>query len=515
AQEVFEFDSFCSTTDWDIVCQDRYNRCLYGVTGCTGDWYIPDALGEGPIVFACEAPVGYSIADQNCAQQVVNEDPFCLETNWDTACQRAYNCCLGNFGCIIFGACNYDPTLCADNSLCEFSGCTNSTACNFDPSASCDDGSCIFPEWWIPITVDDVETNPMVGVCDGETPPDGYILADQACAQELAEGDTFCTEIDWDFPCQNSYNRCLYNIVGCFGTGAWYIPDELGAGPIVFACDAPEGYSIANQNCAQQIVNNDPFCVETEWDALCSNAYNCCLGVSGCNDPEACNYEPGLCPDNSLCVFGPVNDQCIGAITLVAGEFVDADNSTSCLNGDNPSCGGNTQIQDVWYTYTSVAGGTVSFVTQIGTLTDTRLAVYESCNGPEIACNDDYTINGSNTFASRLEIATVAGQTYYLQAGGFSGNTGAFSVAVFEAGVGCTDPTACNYDPIATVDSGECEFPGCTYSNATNFDASAGCDDGSCSYDGISACVGDFNNDNVVNGSDLLTFLAAFGSVCN
>ncbi|MCH2199947.1 MAG: hypothetical protein MK081_14300 [Flavobacteriales bacterium] len=46
---------------------------------------------------------------------------------------------------------------------------------------------------------------------------------------------------------------------------------------------------------------------------------------------------------------------------------------------------------------------------------------------------------------------------------------------------GCTDPTACNYDPSATIDDGSCELPdGCTDAAACNYDPAATCDDGSC-----------------------------------
>lgn len=51
---------------------------------------------------------------------------------------------------------------------------------------------------------------------------------------------------------------------------------------------------------------------------------------------------------------------------------------------------------------------------------------------------------------------------------------------------GCTDPTATNYDPAATVDDGTCYFRsqvyGCTDPRATNYNASATDDDGTCVY---------------------------------
>jgi len=54
--------------------------------------------------------------------------------------------------------------------------------------------------------------------------------------------------------------------------------------------------------------------------------------------------------------------------------------------------------------------------------------------------------------------------------------------------LGCTNSTACNYDPNATCDDGSCCVPndptcnGCTDPTATNYDPNAVCDDGSCTF---------------------------------
>ncbi len=48
---------------------------------------------------------------------------------------------------------------------------------------------------------------------------------------------------------------------------------------------------------------------------------------------------------------------------------------------------------------------------------------------------------------------------------------------------GCTNTSACNYDPTANVDDGSCDLPdGCTDINACNYDSNASCDDNSCTY---------------------------------
>lgn len=53
----------------------------------------------------------------------------------------------------------------------------------------------------------------------------------------------------------------------------------------------------------------------------------------------------------------------------------------------------------------------------------------------------------------------------------------------YDTCAGCTTSTACNYDPSATLDDGSCTYPGCTDFWACNYSSSAGCNDGSCCYD--------------------------------
>ena len=72
---------------------------------------------------------------------------------------------------------------------------------------------------------------------------------------------------------------------------------------------------------------------------------------------------------------------------------------------------------------------------------------------------------------------------------------------------GCTNVSATNYNPFATVDDGSCVFPifGCTDPSANNYNPNANTDNGSCTYD-IFGCTdplaNNFNPDaNIDNGS--------------
>ena len=83
--------------------------------------------------------------------------------------------------------------------------------------------------------------------------------------------------------------------------------------------------------------------------------------------------------------------------------------------------------------------------------------------------------------------------------------------------LGCTDANASNWDADANQDDGSCLYEGCTYEAASNYDPNANDDDGSCEgFEGDDDdCAADLNGDGAVNTSDLLTFLASFGLICD
>ena len=85
---------------------------------------------------------------------------------------------------------------------------------------------------------------------------------------------------------------------------------------------------------------------------------------------------------------------------------------------------------------------------------------------------------------------------------------------------GCTYPTASNYMPWATYDSGVCEYAGCTDPSALNYSPRHSVDDGSCFYNdpncvAEAACPVDLNGDGAVGTPDLLLMLGEFGNSCD
>jgi PKD repeat protein len=155
----------------------------------------------------------------------------------------------------------------------------------------------------------------------------------------------------------------------------------------------------------------------------------------------------------------PANDVCANAIPItVNGGYISCNNSNTVTNAANPSCGGTTAIKDIWYSFV-YTGGTVVVETQLGTNTDTRIAVYTACGGTQIGCNDDY----GGTYRSYLSFTCAqltVGNTYYIQAGGYNAVIGTFTLQVTASGIlGCTDPQATNYLACATQNNGTCTYP--------------------------------------------------------
>ncbi len=264
--------------------------------------------GGDPAILFCLSdvnpfPLGYGFANQECAAQVVANDPFCIESAWDVTCQNAYDLC------------------CPEN------------------------------QWYLPANPLNTISNPVILGAGGGggapagpfqpavlscSAPEGYVLAaNQLCVENVTLTDAYCALVDWDLACQGAYNACNF---GC-ASPIIYIPSECGV-PVVFlqggigggtpavvSCDgAPFGYTEAlSQECALSVIANDLFCVNTEWDDICQNAYNDCIsgctyafscnyepqaiiddgscGYPGCTIAEALNYDPDATCDNSLCVF--------------------------------------------------------------------------------------------------------------------------------------------------------------------------------------------------------------------
>ncbi|MFN0032198.1 MAG: MopE-related protein [Flavobacteriales bacterium] len=173
-------------------------------------------------------------------------------------------------------------------------------------------------------------------------------------------------------------------------------------------------------------------------------SHNFCFPIGvvlGCTNVTACNYNAAATQDDGSCTFGPANDLCANAITVVVNAAAIAvDNTTCCLNGPNPTCGNQTgqTMKDLWYKFV-YSGGPVTITTNLAGVTlDTRLAVYSACGGSQLACNDDVSGDLQSTITFACGVLTV-GNTYYIQAGGYSSLSGSFQLQITAPVETCND----------------------------------------------------------------------------
>jgi hypothetical protein len=113
--------------------------------------------------------------------------------------------------------------------------------------------------------------------------------------------------------------------------------------------------------------------------------------------------------------------------------------------------------------------------------------------GGAAACSGS-TNNGAYDYYGRFDVSWDAGASASTRLVDWldPANTGALVLDGWPEGSngeGCTDASACNYNPSATTDNGTCEYTscqGCTDANACNFNPDATTNDGSCDYTGTS-----------------------------
>ncbi len=189
--------------------------------------------------------------------------------------------------------------------------------------------------------------------------------------------------------------------------------------------------------------------------------------ILGCTVPNACNYNPSAsCGSLFLCDFS-----CLGCTDSAALNYdpnVSQDDGSCCYNS--------------WYT-----------------LEFSQPTYWEIQHA-----NSDVTIYGNypNDSGFCLEeecfiLRTYTSESEPLEFYVYNSNGDIISSGVTESYgflyipisttneyAGCTNPSACNYDPLATCDLENCEFicGGCTNPNAINYNADAQWDDNTCFF---------------------------------
>ncbi|MEM8908211.1 MAG: lysyl oxidase family protein, partial [Bacteroidota bacterium] len=123
---------------------------------------------------------------------------------------------------------------------------------------------------------------------------------------------------------------------------------------------------------------------------------------------------------------------------------------------------------DFWYAFTPDSIGSYSISTCDSNSCDTKIWVYDTCDGLIKASNEGTVFYDDNEGGCGLQ-AKVNGlldvdKTYYIRIGTANGDCGNQPIhweLLYNGPIsGCMDPTACNYNPLATIDDGSCLLQG-------------------------------------------------------
>jgi hypothetical protein len=419
-------------------------------------------------------------------------------------------------GCTDPNACNFDPSATDDDGSClipvenctecdgeelvlidddgdgvcnadEVEGCTDPVACNFDPNATEEDGSCLIPE-------------PDCTECDGEE----LVLIDDdgdgVCNAEEIIGCTDPVACNFDPNATDDDGTCLVpepDCTECDGEDLVLIDDD-GDG----VCNAEEVFGCTDP----EAINFNPNA--TEDDGSCEYE-----GVAGCTSPTACNFNPDATADDGSCLEPVPNcTECDGEELVLIDDDGDGvcnadeidgcteptacnfdpdatDDDGSCLVPE-PDC---TECDGEELVLIDDDGDGICNAQEIDGCTDP-----EACNFDPNATDDD-----GSCLIPEPDCTECDGQELVLIDDDGDGICNAEEID------GCTDPEACNFDPEATDDDGSCLIPepdctecdgeelvlidddgdgicnaeeidGCTEPTACNFDPEATDDDGSC-----------------------------------
>jgi hypothetical protein len=235
----------------------------------------------------------------------------------------------------------------------------------------------------------------------------------------------------------------------------------------------------------------DAYPGETTWSITADGEL---LASGGPYDTPGEVFETNLCIPKESCVLFTIEDSfgdgiCCGygegnykvyvngALSAEGGAFGDEETSyIDCPQGTNCASAfiaeegvSSTPLEgNNWYVYTPDSTGNYLITTcDQGNSCDPAIWVYDYCTGLVWDNSVQSTIYFNDDFCDEQASVTAlfeGGTTYYIRIGDLDGNcdpTGINWLLEYSGPVtGCMDPDACNYNPLATIDSGDCIYPG-------------------------------------------------------
>jgi hypothetical protein len=233
----------------------------------------------------------------------------------------------------------------------------------------------------------------------------------------------------------------------------------------------------------QIIINPDNYPQEISWNITTSTGAQLANGTSSgtslCVPPLTCltfkiNDSAG---DGICCQYGQGSYYVVlnGDTIATGGNYTNTESvqfncppGADCFSAINIDQGTHTAPErNTWYTYTPDSSG-MYFISTCGNNTcDTKLWVYDHCQNLLVTNSNEGTIyyddnSGGCGLQARVNALMEAGETYIIRVGDVNEScSGEINWSLTYNGpvVGCMDETACNFNPVATVD-GVCYYEG-------------------------------------------------------
>ena len=431
----------CLYLDGCEVCGGNNSTC-FGCTdpaACNYDYTVTVDDGSCSMIDQCGVCGGNNSTCSGCNDPTAcNYDATALIDDGSCTVNDECGVCGGNNstcgGCTDPAACNYDSSTFIDDGSCVYDdfGCTDAMACNYDSDAVCNDNSCVYSCGTYVEDFYGYELEVLADCDEGSgTSGSSSVVFDYNGAITQNLGETSLTVGYWYF------DECLCY----FGLS----DDGFSPGPSLeffFESDCSQLWLAINEDgfleqigaesCCIQIV--DPAigsCVDSDSDGICDNEDECiglldAIGV--CNGTCTSDEDgDGICVEDDPCVGtldycgicnGPGAIYECGCTDIPVGQC-DCDGALYDFN-DNGICD-NLEVFGCTY------AGAINYVEQA--TTDNGTCIFP--------CNGDLNGDGVIAVEDLLEMFGVYSQS-----------------CVY----GCTDPTSCNFNPLANGDDNSCLF---------------------------------------------------------
>lgn len=428
---AFNYDPWAGCDDGSCeTCDEGVPAQLYICTWCLGsvsEFEILDDNGN-VIFFEGDLPDNSILFYDLCLDEGICYTVNMYNTESTGWCDGYYTITTADWYQVSTGALGDDASFGQEffslDGSCPMYGCTDEAALNYDPEATEDDGSCAYPEV---CEATEVQVNLYDSFGDGWN--GGYYYIIDGNLNTVADGTLETGEFE-------SQTICLED--GCFyiGVEAGLWPEEISwevvLGDVILASGGVDDSAVFG-------VNSD------------------CEAITGCTDPEACNYNEDAWVGDDSCTYPGCTDP----------DASNYDQTAGCDDGSctyPEPCDANSVV--LFFT-TQIWAGEISMelvsdegevVFAADSFEDYTTYAYDLCL--EDGC---YTLHQYDAFGDGWNGAWFlfsTGDELIAEGSMFTGSYQTTIVSINgDCGVaGCTDPDALNYNPAATVDNGTCLY---------------------------------------------------------